>query len=213
MIEIDLLPESLRTPVAGVPWGGPGRTRTGVDLWGTALAVGALTIIPGAAVLWWTQRSEATALRVRLEAASADSARLAELRATSDSLAERFRQIRERVVLVEQLDRNRYAWPRILDEISWALPRLAWLISLRQLAPPPDVMVELQGVAESPLAITRFARNLGASEYVSDVQILGSQQQAAPSEASTARHAFTLVLRFADPGGRLADPIIGSGGG
>ena len=214
MIEIDLLPESLRSPAAGDRRGGPGRAGTRFGSRGTALVVAALTIPPGAAFLWWTQRSEATALHVRLEAASADSARLAGLRAASDSLAERFRQIRERVGLVEQLDRDRFTWPRILDEISWALPGPAWLISLRQLAPPPDVMVELQGVAASPLAITRFARNLGTSEYVVDVQILGSQQQAVPTEEWAARHAFTLVLRFADaPGVRRAEPTIGSGGG
>ena len=214
MIEIDLLPEALRSPAAGAQRVGPGRGGRGFDLWGTALVVAAITIPPGTAFLWRTQRSEAAALHARLEAASADSVRLAGLRAASDSLAERSRQIGERVALVAQLDHNRFTWPRILDEISWALPGLAWLISLRQVAPPPDVTVELQGVAANPLAITRFARNLDASEYVADVQILGSRQQAVPSQESAARHAFTFVLRFADPPGvRRVEPIIGSGGG
>ena len=199
MIEVDLLPESLRPrAVAGSPRGAGGRGMAGIDPWGTALLVAALTILPGAAFLWWTQRSEAETLHARIEAASADSARLAELRAVSDSLTARSGQIRERVALVEQLDRNRFVWPRILDEISRALPGFAWLISLRQLSSVPEVTVELQGIAANPLAITEFVRKLGASDRVAEVTILGSQKQGLPSETAS-RHAFTLVLRFAEP--------------
>lgn len=214
MIEVDLLPEHLRAPGGSdAPDGARGRARGGLDLWGIVLLVAALTILPGTALLWWTQRSEAAALHARREAASADSARLAGLRGASDSLAARVRQTRERIALVERLDRDRFAWPRMLDEISWALPRLAWLSSLRQLTPPPAATVELQGIAANPLAITRFARNLDASAYIADVRILGSQQRGAPSE-EPAQHAFTLVLRFDEaPSPRPAAPTTESPGG
>lgn len=197
MIEVDLLPEHLRSPGdAGVAPDEGGRSRARVNPWGVSFLAVALTIAPGTALLWWTQRAEAVALQARREQALADSTRLAGLRGASDSLTVRMRQIRERVALVEQLDRDRFAWPRILDEISWALPGLAWLISLRQLAPPPDAAVEVRGIAANPLAITRFVRNLGASELIADVRILGSQQNGSPAQGS-ARHTFTLVLRLA----------------
>ena len=195
MIEINLLPEALRAR-HGVPAHGRDGGRLRIDFWGVALLISALTILPGAVALWRSQRAEALELQVRLEAAVADSARLAELRAASDSLTERSREIRERVALVEQLDRDRFAWPHMMDEISRALPPPAWLTSLRQLSPPPDLTVEVQGIAGNPLAITEFVRSLETSDYIADVRIVGSQQQGSDPD-QVARQAFTLVLRFA----------------
>ncbi|WP_419938489.1 PilN domain-containing protein [Candidatus Palauibacter sp.] len=195
MIEINLLPEALR-PRQGIATDGRGDGRLRIDFWGVALLISALTIPPGVIALWRLQRAEAGELAVRLEAAVADSARLAELRAASDSLTEKSREIRERVALVEQLDRDRFAWPHMMDEISRALPPPAWLTSLRQLSPPPDLAVEVQGIAGNPLAITEFVRTLDTSDYIADVRIVGSQQQGSdPDQVS--RQAFTLVLRFA----------------
>ncbi len=195
MIEINLLPESLRAR-RGSATDGNAAGDLRIDVWGIALLVSALTIPPGTVALWWLQRTEALELGARLEAAVADSARLAEFRAASDSLTEKSREIRERVALVEELDRDRFAWPRLMDEISRALPPPAWLISLRQLSPPPDLTVELQGVAGNPLAITEFVRSLGTSDSIADVRIVGSQQRGSdPDQVS--RQAFTLVVRFA----------------
>lgn len=195
MIEIDLLPESLRPQARGNGDGLAPRVAR-IDLLGLALWVSALIVPPAVLSLWWTQRAEAVKLEARLEAASADSAKFAEIRAASDSLAERFREIGERVALVERLDRNRFAWPHMLDEISRALPPFAWLISVRQLSPPPALAVELQGVAANPLAITQFVHSLDAADHIADVKILGSQQQGLdPGDIS--RHAFTLILEFA----------------
>ncbi|MDE2944534.1 MAG: PilN domain-containing protein [Gemmatimonadota bacterium] len=196
MIEINLLPESQRAR-QGIATNGHAGGGLHIDFWGVALLISALTIPPGTVALWWSQRSEAFELGVRLEAAMADSARLAELHAASDSLSERSREIRERVALVERLDRDRFAWPHMMDEISRALPPSAWLISLRQLSPPPDLTVELQGVAGNPLAITEFVRSLGTSDYIADVKIIGSQQQQGSDPEQVSRQAFTLVLRFA----------------
>ena len=214
MIEIDLLPESLRrgggTDPAGIftPLGGP-IALLSLALWGSVLIVPPVVLS-----LWWAQRAEAGELEARLAAASADSAKLAGLRAASDSLTERFREIGERVALVERLDRDRFAWPQMLDEISRALPSFAWLISLRQLSPPPALAVELQGVAANPLAITQFVQRLRASDHIADVRIIGSQQQGL-EPGDIARQAFTLVLRFADGNdvGSVAPIVAADGGG
>ena len=206
MIEVDLLPESLRQGQGPAP-DGAAPTRVPLDIWGIALLLAALTIPPGIGALWWWQRAEALELGARLEAVVADSARLAELRAASDSLTERSRDIRERIALVERLDRDRFAWPHLMDEISRALPPPAWLTSLRQLSPPPDLSVELHGVAASPLAITEFVRGLGMSANIAEVTIVGSQQQEFDPDR-VSRQAFTLVLRFAHaPAGRRSEPV------
>lgn len=157
--------------------------------------VAAVVLVPGVVLaLWLTQRAEARGLEQRLEEATADSARLADLRAISDSLTERRQRIRERIALIERLDRNRFVWPHLMDEISRAVPSFAWLTSLKQLTPVPDVEVQIQGMAANPLTITEFVRNLEASPYISDVRILSSQQE--EIEEGLAVQVFTLVATY-----------------
>jgi len=218
MIEVNLLPESQkksrgkakRTAGGG---GGLGKVLKGRNLWNGALAVACVVVPAAAGVIWWGQRVDTASFDVRLEAATADSARLADLRLVSDSLSERRTQIRDRVALVEELDRNRFVWPHLLDEISRALPQLAWLSSLRQTSPLPNVGVQIQGVAANPLAITEFVRNLEASDYVTDVRILGSQKQSL-NDGELSVQAFTLTARFTEPVGGVGrtEPIIATTG-
>jgi len=185
----------------------------GRNPWTGALVV-ACVLVPAAGLfLWWTQRGERADLEVRLAAASADSARLADLRVVSDSLDRRRNEIRDRVALVEELDRNRFVWPHLIDEVSRALPSLAWLSNLRQIAPLPDVGIQIQGIAANPLAITEFVRNLEDSDYVTDVRILGSQQQTL-NDGDLSVQAFTLTARFTEPasGVRRTEPLIATTG-
>lgn len=199
MIEVNLLPETQketrsrkrRSRRPTLP-----SVKLGDDPWLKAL-VAALVLVPGVVLAFWLfQRAEARGLEERLASATADSARLADLRAVSDSLLERQRVIRERVALIEQLDNDRFVWPRIMDEVSRALPELAWVTNIRQLSRNSDLRFQIQGVAGNPLVITDFVRNLEASAYLRDIRILGSQQQEI-EEFSV--QAFTLTARYRQP--------------
>lgn len=217
MIEVNLLPRSKRSrgkaKRATRRSGGLGAAMKGRNPWTGALAVACVVVPAAGLVVWWTQRSHATELDVRLEAATADSVRLADLRLVSDSLNDRRVQIRDRIALIEELDRNRFVWPHLIDEISRALPSLVWLDNLRQISPVPNVGVQIQGIAGNPLAITEFVRNLEASDYVRDVRILGSQQQTL-NNGQLSVQAFTLTARFTEPpsGVRRTEPIIATTG-
>lgn len=210
MIEVNLLPESQRkAPKRRAK--GLGRPFPGVSLgkdpWTTALAVAAVLVPLVVLGLWLAQRAEARGLEQRLSRATAESARLADLRAISDSLTARQEMIRERVALIERLDRNRFVWPRMMDEISRALPQFAWLTNLRQTASLPDVAVQIQGMAANPLTITEFVRNLQASPYIADVRIVGSQQE--EIEEGLAVQAFTLVATYRRAAGELRTvPVV-----
>jgi type IV pilus assembly protein PilN len=212
MIEVNLLPERQKrrggrgkaSSKKGARLKGVGKDR---DTWSMVLVAVGVFIPLGMAVLWWGQRSVASELEARLEVATADSARLADLRAVSDSLSARRQLIRERVALVEQLDRNRFVWPHMLDEISRALPQLAWLTNLRQISPLPSATVQIQGLAANPLAITEYVRNLEASTFVSEVRILGSQKQTLEDDLVV--QAFTLTARYAPPMDQFrTEPIV-----
>jgi len=218
MIEVNLLPESQRSRGKSKRRSGsksPGLTQTlkARNPWTGAVVLAAVVVPAALGFLWWTQRSRSAELDMRLEAATADSARLADLRLVSDSLNERRTRIQDRVALVEQLDRNRFVWPHLMDEISRAVPQLAWLSNLRQTSPLPDVGVQIQGIAANPLAITEFVRNLEASDYITDVRILGSQKQTI-QDGEISVQAFTLSARFTEPvaGSRRTEPIIATTG-
>ena len=202
MIEINLHP-------AGVTAKAKRRRRTGHRVttggergsrnpWQTGMVV-VLVVVPVAvAALWLTQRARANGLEERLEAASADSARLADLRALSDSLTERRTLIRERMELIRTLDRDRFIWPHIMDEASRALPNFVWLTSIQELSPLPGLTVEIRGMAATPLAVTEYVRRLEDSPYLGSVRILGSQLESVPN-SDLEVHAFTLMVDYDSP--------------
>lgn len=215
MIEVNLLPDSQRSaarkrrkarrPSIGDSFRG---VSLGRDPWTTAVIAAGVVVTLGVLGLWLAQRAEASGLEDRLAEATADSARLADLRAISDSLTERRRMIRERITLIERLDRGRFIWPHLLDEISRALPQFAWITNLQQTSPIPNVAVQIQGMAANPLTITEFVRNLQASPYIDDVRIVGSQQQ--EIEDGLTVQGFTLVATYAAPaeGAERTQPLV-----
>lgn len=127
--------------------------------------------------LWYQQSERAERLDQRLESALADSARLADLRALSDSITSRRQLIQERISLIRDLDQNRFAWPHLMDEVGRALPAQAWLRSISSESGLPDLRVRIEGAATSPLVITRFVRALESSTFISDVRIVNSQRE------------------------------------
>ena len=127
--------------------------------------------------LWYQQSRRADRLDQRLQTALADSARLADLRALSDSITARREAIQDRIALVRELDQNRFAWPHLMDEVSRALPSQAWLTNISRASDLPNLRIRLSGAATSPLVITQFVRALEGSSFVSDVRILNSQRE------------------------------------
>ncbi|HKK08266.1 MAG TPA: PilN domain-containing protein [Gemmatimonadota bacterium] len=214
MIEINLHPAagqkkkrsrpSLRLPT-------PGRLgKVREDPWRAAL-LAAVILVPLVILgLWLVQRNRAGGLQDRLETATADSARLAELRVLSDSLRDRRSAIQDRIHLVEQLDRGRFVWPHLMDEISRATPSLAWLTALKEQSGPPNLRVQVLGTAANPLIVTRFVHNLEDSPYLTDVQIVSTQAQQV--EGLTAQNfVLTLAYRAPPPDSVQTEPLSTGG--
>jgi Tfp pilus assembly protein PilN len=214
VIEVNLHPTGGKARKGGrkkfsVPtWADRGRAAgEGRDPWTVAAVVA--FVLAGLAIggMWYAQRSDAAELEVRLEEAREDSTRLADLRVLSDSLIDRERQIRERLELVRGLDEGRFIWPHLLDEISRALPQYTWLTAIRVATPLPDLTVQVDGVAANPLAVTRFVRNLQASEYVRQVRIMGSQQAEVENVAA---QAFKVLVSYEQPAQETAPTPAGA---
>jgi Tfp pilus assembly protein PilN len=217
MIEVNLHPTGpkarrRRATAPSLPaWLRPSRGGTEErDPWTVvALAIPAVALLAIAA-MWFSQRSKTAELEASIVEAVADSTRLADLRALSDSLVARERTIRERLALVQGLDEGRFVWPHLLDEVSKALPEYTWLTAIRTSSPLPDLRVQVDGLAANPLAITRFVRNLQESPFVSGVTIIGSQQQLVDNVAA---QAFKILVRYADPPAATVErtPVVPGG--
>ncbi len=217
MIEVNLHPagkggrisgRKLSVRLPGLPRGARGGGGTGGRDPFTMVAI-AVPILALLAIgwMWNSTRSERSNLNEQLSVAVADSARLSDLRALSDSLIARDRRIQERLGLVQSLDGGRFVWPHLLDEISRALPAYTWLTLVRREAPLPALSVQVEGLAANPLAITRFVRSLEESPYIGEARILGSQQEVVENVAA---QAFQLMLTYEAPPADLleTEPIV-----
>lgn len=216
MIEVNLNPEAGRKKRRrrGLPSGGAlASLRGGLggrDPWITAAVAVVAVVLLGAGFMWLRQRSFASSMAERLDAATADSIRLSDLRSLGDSLVARRKEIDDRLFLVQQLDGGRFTWPHILDEVSRALPEYAWLTSIKRLTPAPSLRVEIQGIAAAPLVITDFIQRLENSSFIDDVQIRTTILQEIDGLAA---QGFTLEIAYMQPSAVAADsrPAPGAG--
>ena len=204
MLEVNLHPDRGRKRGGGfdagellgslrslVPSGGGG------DPWSVALAVAALIVLGGGGILWYNQSSRLDEVESRIQSMAKDSARLANLQGIVDSLETRRAQIRDRMSRVEDLDRGRYVWPHLLNELSRSLPESAWLTGVERASTGPDVRVLVQGVAASPLVITQYVRNLREQQHIGDVEMGGSERQ--QLEDGGYGHSFELTVTYRRP--------------
>jgi Tfp pilus assembly protein PilN len=201
MIEVNLHPEGVKAKAKRrrQQKGRPVRGRPSArSHWMTAMMAVLVGVPLLMAAFWFLNRSRDAGLQEQLEVAVADSARMSDLRALSDSLTERQQLIRDRVGIIRTLDEGRFVWPHVLDEVSEALPNFVWLTSLQEISPLPSLTIEIRGMAATALAVTEYVRRLEASPYLGFVRILGSQQQEAEN-AEIEVHAFTLLVDYTPP--------------
>lgn len=216
MIEVDLHPDGKR---GGGDRRGPGLPSLDrvpgwhdvrADPWHAAF-LGSLVLVPLlVSGLWLSVRSDRSELRTEIERVRADSARLGDIGALGDSLAARREALRERIATVRSLDRDRFVWPHLMDELSRALPDGAWLTAVTTESPPPDLRVRIEGRARATLVITEYVRVLQASPHVGGVEIRGSRRIALDRGYA---QSFTLLLAHRSPpeGERRTRPLLPEG--
>ena len=106
-----------------------------------------------------------------LERALEDSVRHAESLKKMKTLEERRDAIAGRAAVIEALDAQRYAWPRIMSEVARALPEDAWLVHLGQTSGGP-ARIRIEGMATDNLAVARFWNGLESSREIGAVHLV-----------------------------------------
>ncbi len=188
MIKVNLLPPEKRNKIRKArpvrkpePQGRPRQAaRMGprrLDPWlMLPVSVGVLTLLlVGASFFWLGQRQAGLAERgqqLRLE-----QARLDQVLSRIETLKARNIEVRRRMELIVQLDRNRFLWPRILDEVSTALPRYTWLESIAELSPFPQLRLRIEGTTMDNLLLSQLLANLQRSELLTEVELVSSTEK------------------------------------
>ncbi len=126
-----------------------------------------------------------------------------------DKQIEEIRKIREETAsllakkqVVEGLQSNRSEPVQLLDQLLRQLPEGVYLKQVKQIGPKVSIM----GYAQSNARVSTLMRNLGASPYLENPELVEIKAVAAPNNPSTRMNEFNMNISIkralADDGGR-----------
>lgn len=191
MIEINLRPGVRRTATRQAPFAGlidrlrtgssgaSGGSGGGLDPWVAGAGLAWVLVVGGAGFLLMQSSSRVAELEPQLEEARADYQRYQSFIRQKRS-AERSRDsVVAQIATISSVDRDRYVWPHLLDEIGASVPEGTWLTSISNImsaAGPvldslarPTVAVRIDGRTGDLQNLTAFLRRLEASPWVANV--------------------------------------------
>lgn len=158
----------------------------------------------------WTG-SRLGALEPRVQELLGEQSRYADFLAQKRAAEAGRDSIMQQVRTIQAVDRERFVWPHILDEVAQAVPPYTWLI---EVAPAPAVQPQqpARGAAQDTTArvltlqisgrtmdiqgYTRLMRNLEDSPFLGGVQAVSANTIVERGRALT---AFVLQARYTTP--------------
>lgn len=173
-------------------------------------------VLAGGLAVFVTTRTRFAVLSSRLEAVRVEERRFDAVLAQK----RQWERVRDSLVteigMIRSIDRDRYIWPHILDQVSKALPPYTWLSTMSAVAPPapppaapsaaaggatqaaePPVRVQIAGSTVDIQAYTTFLRQLAASPWLSEV-VPASSQTVVEQDRPVTAFSVTAQFREAD---------------
>ncbi len=218
MIAVNLKP-GLKRKRAGSPLDGVGeRLKGAVSRVKDPLLLGAVGAWAVVALwlgsVWTKQKAELSTWEPRLEQAQSENRRFKAFIQQKKKQELIRDSLLAQIGVIRDVDRDRYVWPHVLDEVAQALPAYTWLTEIAYqgpgataagapqpprdttstdstVTPPPSFRI--QGRTVDIQAYTKFLRQLEASPWVSDVQPVAVStvvEQERPVTAFTVRANF-----------------------
>ena len=183
MIKINLLPPEKRKKLKKVA---PAKKKAGLPalpkiklkldplVVSVAALIIALVLIVGS--FFWLGHKEKN-LKERQDTMQTKLKRLNQVIHRIDNLKLQTKQVRDRMEVILEVDRNRFLWPRILDEISSALPRYTWLESITEITPFPQLTLRVEGNTMSNLLLSQLISKLENSSMLKDIRLISSTER------------------------------------
>ena len=201
MIEINLLPGSGKKARGGRGGGSSSGASLGAVFAGIAAKIkdpyliGAVATasLAVAAGLWFTQAAQARDLTEREQHAVQDSTRYAAVLGDRKKAEGQRDSVVRQLNVIKSIDNNRFVWAHVMDEIGKTLPAYTWLTSIVQTSAPPTAQAadaakpgdktaakpeaavmkfHMVGNTVDIQALTRFMKDLEASPFVQNVQLV-----------------------------------------
>lgn len=140
---------------------------------------------------------EQSDFREAVDLAVKDSARYAELIQAAERLAARRDTLLARVRVIQEIDRGRYVWPHLLDEVARAVPAYTWLTGVSTAGQDTTGMrFRIIGNTGNNLALTHFMKDLEASPFVQNVTLISVE---ASQLGQKVINAFVLEAAYQQP--------------
>jgi Tfp pilus assembly protein PilN len=98
--------------------------------------------------------------------------------------------------MIQEIDAGRYIWPRILDEVSRAIPPYTWLERIEYSGGGPEPTFVISGRTGSLPALTRFMDALEASPFLRGIELVSSEQATLPGDETRVVNNFALTGGF-----------------
>lgn len=208
MIEVNLLPGGKKSGTSGFSLAavlesvkslrsGGGGGASGVDPYQGFFAFAAAIALGYMGFSFMSLRSETEELGVAIEVAVQDSVQNASVIRQIEQLQAQGDSIEARVAVIQEIDRGRYVWSHLLDEIATAVPDYTWLREVLYAGDGPQVRI--LGRAGSIFAITNFMNRLEGSRFLRSVSPETIQE--VPSEANPEDlvYLFELSVTYDQP--------------
>ena len=206
MIEVDLLPGGKKARGKDPAIAPPLRRVRGVPVDGWILGCGLTMVISVGFVahLFLSSLGRTSGFEEALEAARGDSVENSVLIRKMQTLEARRDSIAARVAIIQEIDAQRYLWPRIMDEVASALPAEAWLTQLADMPSEAGrIRFRVEGSTRDNFALTRFWNRLESSLFIRNVRLISTEHIVAPAIAGGNRaqdlYAFVLEADQEDP--------------
>jgi type IV pilus assembly protein PilN len=103
--------------------------------------------------------------------------------------------ILQRIEIVRELDRKRYLFPELMDQVSTSVPDLVWLTKWAPVQPDSGSWFELQGESFSNLRIAELMTRLERSGLIEEVTLINIHEKI---EEGISTLVFTLRCRYLD---------------
>jgi Tfp pilus assembly protein PilN len=171
------------------------------DPWLIACVALWVLVVAAVALLYLPRRSQLSSLQPKLMAAERDARRLQQvLRTKAEAEAKRDSLIGQ-INIIRDIDRERYVWPHILDQVSRVLPPYTWIDDITSRAVEGDssaggASFQITGKSADIQAITRFVRNLEESPFLEAATTVST---AVVSEQGRDVFTFVLTVRYQRP--------------
>jgi len=227
MIEINLLPGKKKAAKgAGMKLSMPdfrGIIAQVKDPWLIGAVVAWVIVGGGGALLFIADRARMARAESRLEAVRTEKRRY-DIVIAQKRQAEKVRDsLLYEIIVIRNIDADRYVWPHVLDQATKALPPYTWITRVGSVGaviqpgtgqaggPPPSgvvpgdsisgpaVRVQITGRTVDIQAYTTFLRQLAASPWLTDITPASSETKI---EADRPVTEFNVTVRY-----RIADSV------